>query len=240
MKDPQGDPAYGRTNWRRFAVAVGVPTVVAGRPGHRAGQRRARRQLRVSGTQFKLSADVLDGHGFTQYSDQLKTGDGTTDPGRHVRASRARTSQACASRSRPVRSSLRIEAGPDDQHKPVHGRQPADRHVRAERRRDVHQDINIGQDASTLDADGADHGAARRLRPAGQVSLHQQPAAEGVLHQASTFMLKGMTLQLFIVRLPARNASPVSQCSWARGDLREPSSPRALFLVCAHRRSLEV
>ena len=30
MKDAQGDPAYGRTNWRRFAVAVAVPTAAAG------------------------------------------------------------------------------------------------------------------------------------------------------------------------------------------------------------------
>jgi hypothetical protein len=68
VKDAQGDPAYGRTNWRRFAVAVGVPTVVAGAMVFGLANGAFAASFSVSGQAFKISADRLEGEGFAQYS----------------------------------------------------------------------------------------------------------------------------------------------------------------------------
>jgi hypothetical protein len=67
VKDAQGDSAYGRTNWRRFAVAVGVPTVIAGGLVIGLAQGAFAASFSVSGQTFKISADRLDGTGFAQY-----------------------------------------------------------------------------------------------------------------------------------------------------------------------------
>ena len=72
MKDSL-DAAEGRTNWRRFAVAVGLPTVAAGVLVAGVASGAVAANFSVSGTQFKLSADRLEGEGFTQYSGQLPT-----------------------------------------------------------------------------------------------------------------------------------------------------------------------
>lgn len=69
MKDAQGDPAYGRTHWRRFAIAVGVPTVVAGAMVFGLANGAFAASFSVSGQAFKISADKLVGEGFAQYSD---------------------------------------------------------------------------------------------------------------------------------------------------------------------------
>jgi uncharacterized protein DUF6230 len=69
VKDAQGDPAYGRTNWRRFAVAVGVPTVVAGAMVFGLANGAFAASFAVSGQAFKISASELVGEGFAQYSD---------------------------------------------------------------------------------------------------------------------------------------------------------------------------
>jgi uncharacterized protein DUF6230 len=70
VKDAQGDPAYGRTNWRRFAVAVVVPTAVAGAMVFGLANGAFAASFSVSGQAFKISADKLEGEGFAQYSDQ--------------------------------------------------------------------------------------------------------------------------------------------------------------------------
>jgi hypothetical protein len=68
VKDAQGDPAFGRTNWRRFAVAVGVPTVVAGALVVGLANGAFAATLTLSGQAFKIKADKLDATGFVQYS----------------------------------------------------------------------------------------------------------------------------------------------------------------------------
>ena len=80
MKDAQGDPAYGRTNWRRFAVAVGVPTVVAGGLVFGLANGAFAASLTVSGQAFKIKADTLVGDGFAQYSDLHTTVNGQPIP----------------------------------------------------------------------------------------------------------------------------------------------------------------
>src|SRR5215218_3630411 len=76
VKDSQGDPAYGRTNWRRFAVAVAVPTAAAGALVFGMAHGAFAASFTVSGQAFKISADKLDGTGFSQYGDAVEKKDG--------------------------------------------------------------------------------------------------------------------------------------------------------------------
>ena len=197
MNDPQGEPGYGRTNWRRFAVAVGVPAVVAAGLLIATANGALAASFSVSGTQFKLTADALDGTGFTQYSDRdgVMKADGTRLTAVMSGIKSADITRLCQSvAAGPV--VLRIEAGPDDQHK-VH----ADDlliGMSSLAGDATFQDMNIGQDASTLNADGADHsqnaGFGQQAKSVYINNLQQKAYST----QASTFVLKGMTLQLFI------------------------------------------
>lgn len=67
MKDTQGNLVLGRTRWRRFAaVAVPASMIVAGLFVGVA-QGAVPISLNISGQQFKVSADKLEGNGFAQY-----------------------------------------------------------------------------------------------------------------------------------------------------------------------------
>lgn len=58
---------FGRTRWKRFAVVM-VPTLAATAAiGVSIAQGALAASFSVSGTQFKVTADKLDGSGFTQY-----------------------------------------------------------------------------------------------------------------------------------------------------------------------------
>jgi hypothetical protein len=202
VKDAQGDPAYGRTNWRRFAVAVGVPTVVAGGLVVALATGALAASFSVSGTQFKLTADRLVGEGFTQYSKPLptkKVQDSTGKP--YVVAAMSGIGSAdiyklCQSvAAGPV--ILRIEAG-NDPNRPA---EAEDLLIgMSELSGDAtFSDINIGQDASTLDADGAEEhgdvaGFGQQADKVTIVGLKQK----AYMTSASTFKLTGMSLKLFI------------------------------------------
>jgi hypothetical protein len=83
VKESPGDPAYGRTNWRRFAVSIGLPLAVAGGLVLALQQGAIAASFMVSGQDFKLSATELDGHGFTQYSGGMpvaSNSDTSSDP----------------------------------------------------------------------------------------------------------------------------------------------------------------
>src|SRR3954466_6274365 len=73
VKDAQGDPAYGRTNWRRFAVAVAVPTAAARALVFGMANGAFAASFAISGQPFKISADKLDGTGFSQYGGAQRT-----------------------------------------------------------------------------------------------------------------------------------------------------------------------
>ncbi|WP_250002544.1 DUF6230 family protein [Actinoplanes sp. M2I2] len=202
MKDAQGDPAYGRTNWRRFAVAVGVPAVVAGGLVVALANGALAASFSVSGTQFKLSADRLVGEGFTQYSKQLPTEKVQPTTGqKYVVAAMSGIESAdiyklCQSvAAGPV--VLRIEAGsaPD---------KPAEAENlligMSELSGDAtFQNIDIGQDASTLDQDGQkEHGEVggfgQQASGVTIVGLKQK----AYMTSASTFKLTGMSLKLYL------------------------------------------
>lgn len=67
MKDAQGNLVLGRTRWRRFGLAVVPAVVVAGAIVFGMANGAIAASFAVSGTTFKVSADVLDGDGFVQY-----------------------------------------------------------------------------------------------------------------------------------------------------------------------------
>ncbi|MGK5681845.1 DUF6230 family protein [Actinoplanes sp. URMC 104] len=203
MSDAQGDPAYGRTDWRRFAVAVGVPAVVAGGLVVALANGALAASFSVSGTQFKLTADRLVGEGFTQYSKKLPTEQVQKSTGeRYVVAAMSgiRTAdiyKLCQSvAAGPV--VLRIEAGADPDH-------PAEAENlligMSELSGDAtFENIDIGQDASTLDADGSEdeHGDVgsfgQQATDVTIVGLKQK----AYMTSASTFKLTGMSLKLYL------------------------------------------
>ncbi|MDT5040037.1 MAG: hypothetical protein QOE51_1022 [Actinoplanes sp.] len=112
MKDAQGDSAYGRTNWRRFAVAVGVPAVVATGIVLGVANGALAANFAVSGQEFKISADTLVGTGFAQYGYTDYTADGVPLPVAVSGIHEAKLYNLCQSVVVPVAPiSLTIRAG---------------------------------------------------------------------------------------------------------------------------------
>ncbi|GAA1608491.1 DUF6230 family protein [Actinoplanes couchii] len=191
----------GRTNWRRFAVAVGVPAVVAGGLVLALAEGALAANFTVSGKQFKLSADKLVGEGFTQYSGQLSTDDTENHPGGTVPAAMSGIHSAdlfglCQSVAvGPV--TLRIEAG-NDPANPVHaddlliGMSTLSGNA-------TFEDIQIGLDGSTLTRDGAEtHGAPLSFGQQARTVTIEGLRQEAYYTSASTFTLNGMDLKLHI------------------------------------------
>ena len=196
MKDAQGDPAYGRTNWRRFALAVGVPTVVAGALVVGLANGAFAASLTLSGQAFKIKADRLEGDGFAQYSEVQTTVNKTPIPVAVSGIASADLYNLCQSvhpDNSPV--SLTIRAGRDADH-PAH----ADNLLigLTELSGDAtFTDINIGVDASTLSqggpkAKGAAGGFAQEASHVTITKLQQTAYST----QAGTFKLSGLTLKI--------------------------------------------
>ena len=208
MKDSQGTAAEGRTNWRRFGLVMVAPTVVAVGLVAGVASGAVAASFSISGTTFKLSADRLEGDGFTQYSSGLKTGSGAVVPAAMSGIASADIYNLCQTvKVGPI--ILRIEAGKDP-NKPVHG----DNLLigMSELNGDAtFTDINIGQDASKLDADNfSTHGAVGGF---GQQAKHvtitdlKQVAYSTT---ASTFKLTGMSLKLYVGNGTECFATPAS------------------------------
>jgi hypothetical protein len=68
VQDAQSEPVTGRTNWRRFAVALGGPIVASGVLVIGLAHGAFAASLTLSGSSFKISADSLVADGFSQYS----------------------------------------------------------------------------------------------------------------------------------------------------------------------------
>jgi hypothetical protein len=200
LKDSQGDSTAGRTNWRRFAIAMGIPTVAAGVLVAGVASGAVAANFSVSGTQFKLSADRLEGDGFTQYSGQLPTETvQKTTGGKYIVAAKSGIKSAdiynlCQTVAvGPV--VLRIEAGKNS---PVHADElligMSDLSGDA-----TFTDINIGQDASTMNyADpvprGDVGGFGQQAKHVTITGLHQTAYSTS----ATTFKLTGMSLHLYV------------------------------------------
>ena len=209
MKDAQGDSAYGRTNWRRFAVAVGVPTVVAGGLVIGLAQGAFAASFAVSGQSFKISADKLEGTGFAQYGSKDKKVDGTEIPVAVSGIHQAKLTNLCQSvvvKGTPV--SLTIRAGREK------GREATATDLLigvSDLSGDAtFKNINIGQDASTLTK-----GGDQAKLPAQATGYFGQEADSVViedLHQtaysttAAEFKLTGLSLK---VNLPGSDGKAV-------------------------------
>ncbi|SNY49144.1 DUF6230 family protein [Paractinoplanes atraurantiacus] len=198
MKDAQGDPAYGRTNWRRFAVAVGVPTLVAGGLVVALAQGALAASFSISGSQFKLSADRLEGQGFTQYSGALKKKNGQLVPAAMSGINSATLTKLCQSvAAGPI--TLRIEAGNDPKN-PVEAEDlligMSELSGNA-----TFEDIDIGQDASTLTRDGRpveEHGEEGSFGQQARTVTIDGLRQKAYSTSASTFRLSGMSLKLYV------------------------------------------
>ena len=194
--DAPGETAYGRTDWRRFAVAVGVPVVVAG--GMLVGMANGAfaASFAVSGQDFKISADRLEGDGFAQYGGVVKDAKGREIPVALSGIRDARLTNLCQSvRVGDAPMSLTITAG-TEQGKPARA---TDLLIGV---KDLQGDakftnINIGQDASTLRSGGP--GARGQVGGFGQqaddvtITGLRQTA---VSTTAGTFTLTGLQLRL--------------------------------------------
>jgi hypothetical protein len=207
VKEAQSAPATGRTNWRRFAVAVGVPTAVATGLVVALAQGALAANLTVSGTQFKLTADHLEGTGFTQYSGRLNKADGSPIPAAMSGINHADIYNLCQSvAAGPI--TLKITAATGAKFDPSNPSGSAANAVQAD---DLligmsslggdatFKDIEIGRDASLVDADGAKtHGEVGGFaQQASGVSI-EKLQQQAYLTTASSFKLKGMSLKLLL------------------------------------------
>jgi hypothetical protein len=201
VKDAQGDPAYGRTNWRRFAVAVGVPTVAAAGLVIGLANGAFAASLTVSGQAFKISADKLVGDGFAQYSDTQMTAGNKPIPVAVSGIKHASLYNLCQSvhpAGAPV--SLTITAGKDADH-------PAEADNLLIGLTELSGDatfknIDIGLDASTVtkggDAKGAVGGFAQQADSVTITGLRQTAYST----QAGTFKLTGLNLKINVGSSP--------------------------------------
>jgi hypothetical protein len=198
VEEAQGAPAYGRTNWRRFMIWTAVPgaAVAALVVGMANGAFAA--SFSVSGQSFKISADELDGAGFSQYGGTVKKVDGTEIPVAISGIADGKLTNLCQSVKIPgAPVSLTIRAGRE-----------AGKPAKAtnlligvsELSGDAtFTDINIGQDASTLKRGGPDaHGQAGMF---GQEAEHVTIAGlrqTAVSTTAGSFTLTGLNLKVNI------------------------------------------
>ncbi|GAA4602650.1 hypothetical protein BJY16_004317 [Actinoplanes octamycinicus] len=204
MEDSQSVPAAGRTNWRRFAVAVGVPTAVATGLVVALAQGALAANITVSGTQFKLTADHLEGTGFTQYSKGLNN---NSIPAAMSGINHADLYNLCQSvNAGPI--TLKITAATTAK---FNASDPSGSAANAVQADDLligmselggdatFKNIQIGVDASTLDADGqAEHGEKGGFgQQASKVSIDNLKQ-KAYLTTASSFKLKGMSLKLLV------------------------------------------
>jgi hypothetical protein len=72
--------AAGRTRWRRFAAFTVPAVALAGFIVFGMASGAIAASFAVSGQQFKVAADRLEGDGFVQYGGVVKQKDGTTHP----------------------------------------------------------------------------------------------------------------------------------------------------------------
>jgi hypothetical protein len=196
VTDAQGDPAEGRTNWRRFAIAVGVPTVAAAGLVIGLANGAFAASLTLSGQAFKISAKQLVGDGFVQYSSGAQVVNGKQIPLAISGINHAKLYDLCQSvhpDNSPV--SLTIRAGGDPDH-------PAEADNLLIGLTDLSGDatfsnIDIGLDASTTSKGGdsaktTSHGFAQEADSVTINNLRQTAYST----QAGTFKLTGLSLKI--------------------------------------------
>jgi hypothetical protein len=197
VKDAQGAPAYGRTNWRRFAIAAVIPTAAAVGMLVGVAQGAIPTNFVISGTPFKLSATRLEGSNFTQYSGNVETAaDPDTANQKFLAVSGIQNAdiyKLCQSvKAGPI--ILRIDAGDDDTPAKANDLLIGMTELGGEAE---FTDIDIGMDAGHLDRDELDEGG--KVGTFGQQAEHvtiydlKQTAYSTSAHK---FTLPGMSLKM--------------------------------------------
>lgn len=194
MKDTQGNLVQGRTRWRRFA-AVAIPAGLLG-AGLFAGVASGvvPVAINVSGQQFKVSADRLEGDGFAQYPAVVVKPDGTRIPVAASAINKATITNLCQSvKLAGVPVSLVIRAGGGDS--------PAtadDLLLGLDRLQGdaVFTNINIGTDASKLTKGGSNKGSLGDFgQEADEVVITDVKQTAFSTH-AGTFTLNGLDMKV--------------------------------------------
>lgn len=207
MKDEQGGPAYGRTNWRRFALAVAVPAVATGVAVMGMANGALAAQFAVSGQTFKISADKLEGEGFVQYGSAVADKDGKRQFVATSGIGKAKLTKLCQSVKVPgLPVSLVINAGG--------GGNPATAEnllidMTELSGKATFTDMNIGQDASTLTAGGPKaHGAEGAFgQQAGSVVIEDLRQVSWAT-SAGSFTLTGLDLKVDV----GSASKPAKEC----------------------------
>ncbi len=200
--DAQAEPAYGRTDWRRFALAVGVPVVVAGGMLFGMANGAFAASFAVSGQDFKISADRLEGDGFAQFGSVVKDTNGKETDVALSGIKNATLVNLCQSvRVKGAPVSLTITAGTQNG-KPA---KATDLVIGVtELSGDAEfKNINIGQDASTLRRGGSEaRGEVGRFgQEADSVTITGlRQTAEST--SAGTFTLTGLQLRVNVGSQP--------------------------------------
>jgi hypothetical protein len=196
VQEVQGEAAYGRTQWRRFAVLVGVPAVIAGGIVVGVAQGALAASFTVSGSTFKISADRLDGDGFAQYGGLDKQeGNPTGVPVAVSGIKHAELTNLCQSVKVAGPISLVIRAGRDSKNPAVADNLLIDM---SELSGDAtFTNINIGQDAGTLTAAGASaHGAGGQFGQQADKVVITGLTQTAWATSAGTFKLTGLNMKV--------------------------------------------
>jgi hypothetical protein len=188
-------PVQGRTRWRRFAT-VTIPAMVAiGGIVIAMADGALAASFAVSGTTFKVSADVLDGTGFVQYGGMANQN--TKPPFAAVAGiGSAKITGMCQSVSViPGKLSVVLTAGKDPKNPAVASNLMFD--MQSMQGDADFTNLNIGQDASTLTGAGPNaHGAAGTFGQQADTVVLTKVKQVAYSASAGTFTLPGLSLSV--------------------------------------------
>lgn len=185
----------GRVHWRRFAY-VAVPAVaVAGLLIGLTAQGSIASSISVSGQEFLVTSDQLDGHGFVQFGNQMTSDQNGKDVQIPVIESgihSATLKNLCQSlKLGPV--TMRLTAGTDPNHPVKVTNMVVDASGQTGSSAVFHN-IVTGADASSLSRDGGETGAAGGFGQEADSVTIENLRQDTWLTTAGTFSLPGLKL----------------------------------------------
>jgi Family of unknown function (DUF6230) len=193
MADSQASQVLGRIRWKRFGILVVPAVFVVGGIVLGMANGAIAASFSVSGQQFKVSADQLNGTGFKQFGGIDTTNSGTQIPVATATIDSATLTNLCQSVSvpgLPVKVVLRIEAGtgstPVNAKNLVIGAQSLQGNA-------TFTNIQIGRDGADLSGDPALKGTFGQSADSVTITGLKQVATST---SAGTFELNGLNLRI--------------------------------------------
>ena len=193
MADSQEVRVRGRTQWKRFGILMVPAVVIVGGIVLGMANGAIAASFSVSGQQFKVSADRLDGNGFKQFGGVDTTNSGQQIPTATATIDTATLTNLCQSVSvpgLPVKVVLRIEAGkgntPVNAKNLVIGAQSLAGNA-------TFTNIQIGRDGGELSGDSRLTGTFGQSADTVTITGLQQVATST---SAGTFELNGLNLRI--------------------------------------------